>query len=115
MSTRDQMEAARAYIKAKDYRSARRILRQVDHPKAQAWLRQLDQRDPQRKPVPRRVWQAISLLSAGIGVFALVVMVLIGLATAKSGGGYGELAFWVGLVVILLPVSYFTNRLGRQA
>lgn len=60
-----------------------------------------------------QAWKAISLASAAFGALALLALVIVGLTTAKSGKGYTELILLVVAVVILLPLSYFSNRAGR--
>lgn len=50
MSLQDQMQSAKAYIKAKDYDSARRILKKIDHPTANAWLAKIDTLSPPKPP-----------------------------------------------------------------
>lgn len=65
--------------------------------------------------MPKNAWKVISLLSAALGVVALLILVLAGLNTAQTGRGYNELIIWVAATVILLPLSYFTNRMGKQA
>lgn len=66
---REKMESARAYIKVKDYDSARRLLKQVDHPKAREWESKLP-----AAPKPKRNYLRIVLvlvIVAGL-VFAAI-------------------------------------------
>jgi hypothetical protein len=44
--SREQLDQAREYIRAKDYQSARKLLITINHPTATEWLKKLDQVDP---------------------------------------------------------------------
>jgi hypothetical protein len=83
---RDEFEAARAYVKRKDYDSARRVLRGIDHPKAKDWLLQLEQISPEI-PVPNQ-WpesnthqftvgclQVIAVISLAVGILSTILFV----------------------------------------
>lgn len=41
----EKLEAAREYIKLKQYDKARAILEKIEHPTADKWLKQLNERD----------------------------------------------------------------------
>ncbi len=71
MPTQDeQFAAAKAYIQAKEYDKARRILKRIQHPKADEWLSKIDQM-PEMKAKRRR--QIVMLVLIGVSIVIIAV------------------------------------------
>lgn len=97
---REQLEEARALIKAKRYDEARAILQALDHPTAAKWLDKLDEIDPpfeaeskksrRQKKAPRekRERRGPGCLGIGLGI-----------------GCVAPAAFCVGLIVIIAIIA----------
>lgn len=77
MTTRDQLQAAKRLIQMKQYRKARRALKQIDHPTARKWETQLDAIAPaSRRP------------SAGV-ILGYIAFTLVGCALVLWALGWG--------------------------
>ena len=89
MDTRQQMERARALIKAKQYNEARAILNKTHHPKAREWITKIDTLQPKRKG--RGLWWKLPLLLLAC-VFTLCVgMVFYGIESQRAASGQATL------------------------
>lgn len=90
---KEQVESAKAYIKAKQYDDARRILKQVDHPIAKKWLAKIDELSP-----PENVNSPRNLVRfwVQLGVSMFLAWIVAGVLD--------------NLENIVNPDSYFTNE-----
>ena len=91
MDTKEQMAQARAAIEAKDYKLARRILRDVHEPNAREWEARLNQIDP---PKPS---------NAGVWVFVILVILFAVIALG---------VFWVQQTAVHVQATMDAARLG---
>lgn len=72
MSLKDQFTSAKAYVQAKDYQNARRVLRRIDHPKAREWLQRINKLDPTAVRRKRVIIALILALILLVGSFWLL-------------------------------------------
>lgn len=74
---KEQIQSARAYIKAKQYDDARRILKKIDHPTAKEWLRKIDEIDPPPNiNTPSKLflaWAQMAIAAIGAGLVVWLV------------------------------------------
>lgn len=67
----EQMQSAKAYIKAKQWDDARRVLKKIDHPTAKEWLKKVNELSPPKPTVgpflEEDLWiGAVLLVASGI-------------------------------------------------
>lgn len=92
MDTRQQMERARALIKAKQYNEARAILNKTDHPKAREWVAKIDAlQPPQTKRRGRGLWWKLPLLLLACVFTLCAAMVFYGIESQRAASGQATL------------------------
>lgn len=107
MSLKEQFSTAKAYIDAKKYDDARRVLKKIDHPKAKEWLDKLDTFPAVKAKRTRKkiTWAllAVSLVMLAVGYLYLKQI------TDEAGRQADEMIFLIR--INSRATVYCTNRL----
>jgi ABC-type lipoprotein release transport system permease subunit len=116
----EKMERARILMKVEQYDQARALLETVEHPSAHEWLAKIDDLElgdsftAHVQPKPKSMGYLMSFIALVAGVVSIIIMFGLIMGTISDRGSFDTMLFWVLVTLILLPVAYFTNKVGRR-